>query len=146
MVTAAEAEAILAEDKVIGVNLTWRGIGRGHRLEAKVLSVDSGAVLSLRGYVGVKNRSYALLYQNTPIRKYTVHDRHRNPATGEVVLGPHKHTWDDEWADKIVYVPDDIRVGDPNEELLDFLAECNIRLQGTYNQMLFFPANQGGTS
>ena len=62
------------------------------------------------------------------------------------MLGPHKHTWDDEWADKIVYVPDDIRVGDPNEELLDFLAECNIRLQGTYNQMLFFPANQGGTS
>ena len=71
MVTAAEAEAILAEDKVIGVNLTWRGIGRGHRLEAKVLSVDSGAVLSLRGYVGVKNRSYALLpeYSHTKVHR-----------------------------------------------------------------------------
>lgn len=108
--------------------------------------MDSDAVLSLRGYVGPKNRSLVLLYRNTPIRKYTVHDRHKNPATGEIVLGPHKHTWDDNWEDRLVYVPDDITVGDPNQELLDFLNECNIQLGGSYSPQMFFPPSTGGTS
>ena len=143
MVTAAEAETVLAEEKVIGVNLAWRGDARGFKLEATVLSLDSDEVLNLRGYIGAKNRSLVLLYRNTPIRKYTAHDRHRNPATGEVVIGPHKHTWDDDWEDRLVYVPDDIRIGNPNEELMDFLAECNIRLRGSYRPYMFLPSSLG---
>ena len=145
MVTAAEAETVLAEDKVIGVNLAWRRDAGAFKLKATVLSLDSDAVLNLRGYIGTKNRSFALLYQNTPIRKYTVHDRHRNPATGEVISGSHKHTWDDDWEDRLVYVPDDITIGNPNEELIGFLAECNIRLRGFYSPHQFFPSNSGGT-
>lgn len=144
MVTAAEADKILAEDKVIGVNLAWKVDPRGYRLEAKVLSLDSGEALSLRGYVGSRNRSVVLLYKNTPIRKYTVHAQHKNKRTGEVIRGPHKHTWDDEWEDELVYVPNDIRIGDPNHELLDFLQECRIRLTGTYKTELFLPSNSGG--
>ena len=73
-----------------------------------------------------------MLYQNTPIRKYTVHAFHRDPVTWERVTAPHKHTWDDEWGDRRVYLPDDIRIGNPDEELVDFLAECNITLRGSY--------------
>ena len=145
MVTAAEAQAILGESKVIGMNLAWKADGKVFRLEATVLSEDSGEILSLRGYVGRKNRSFALLYRNTPVRKYTVHPRHRHPITRVVYTEPHKHTWDDIWEDELVYIPDDIRIGDPNIALMDFLAECNITLRGTYKSQSFFQPSQGET-
>lgn len=129
MVTRAEAERIIAEPKVIGANLSWKKEGQGHRLEAKVLCEESGEMLVLKGYQGKRNRSFALLYRNEPIRKYTVHPYHIDPVTRERFTGPHKHYWDDEWEDRRVYIPTDIRMGDPEEELVDFLAECNIELR-----------------
>lgn len=153
MVTAAEAELILAEDKVIAMNLVWqpddRGLGRRRvrnrrpgrqtfRLEAQVFAVDSGETLRLLGKVGKTNRSFVLLYRNSPIRKYTVHSTHRDPKTRIVYTEPHKHIWDDKWEDRRVYIPNDIRIGDPNEELLDFLDECNILLRGLYTPEMFF--------
>lgn len=129
MVTRAEAERILAEPKVIGANLSWRKDGQVQRLEAKVLCEESGEMLVLKGYQGKRNRSFALLYRNEPIRKYTVHPYHVDPVTRERVTGPHKHFWDDEWRDRRVYIPTDIRIGDPDEELADFLVECNIVLR-----------------
>lgn len=132
MVTAAEAEAILAKPKIIAANNSWRRYSPNYRIEATVLILDTNEICSLRGQVGRSNRSLALLYNNTPIRKWTVHHQHRNPVTREIVREPHKHTWDDVYEDKIIYIPDDIRVGDVNDELLDFLNECNITLRGRY--------------
>ena len=88
MVTRAEAERIIAEPKVIGANLSWKKDGQGQRLEAKVLCEESGEMLVLRGYQGKRNRSFALLYRNEPIRKYTVHSRHIDPVTRERVTDP----------------------------------------------------------
>ena len=137
MVTEAAANSLLKEDKVIWANLSWRIDGEMVRLEAKVLCLESEEILSLRGTVGKKNRSFVLLYQNTPIRKYTVHAFHRDPVTRERVTEPHKHWWDDEWEDKRVYIPNDIRIGDANDELVDFLQECNISLRGNYTSRMF---------
>ena len=137
MVTEAAANSLLKEDKVIWANLSWRIDGEIFRLEAKVLCLESEEILSLRGTVGKKNRSFVLLYQNTPIRKYTVHAFHRDPVTRERVTEPHKHWWDDEWEDKRVYIPNDIRIGDANDELVDFLQECNISLRGNYTSRMF---------
>ena len=156
MVTEAEAEAILAEEKVITKNLRW--VSRGPRLELDAAvgiirppddpdePEKPAAPLRLVGFIGKTNRSFALLYQNLPIRKYTVHDHHTNPKTGEVVYGPHKHTWDDDWEDGLVYVPADIRSGDVNEELIGFLNECNIRLEGAYQPLMGLQAGVGGAS
>jgi hypothetical protein len=80
--------------------------------------------------VGRTNYSFTLLYNNSPIRKYTVHHHHKNPS-GEVIYGPHKHTWGDVYLDNCVYVPDDIRSDNPYNALIDFLAECNITLAGS---------------
>ena len=132
MVTAAEAEAILANPKIIAANISWRRFSPNYRIEATVLILDTNEVCSLRGQVGRSNRSFVLLYNNTPIRKWTVHHQHRNPVTGEIVREPHKHTWDDVYEDKVVSIPNDIRGGDVNDELLDFLNECNITLRGRY--------------
>ena len=142
MVTAAQADALIAEPKVIAANLAWRFTRGAYRLEATVLAEESQAILSLRGYVGIKNRSLALLYRNTPIRKYTVHDRHTDPKTGVRVAGPHKHFWDDVYQDNRVYIPDDIHAGNPNEELADFLRECNIALRSVYTRENFSRFNQ----
>lgn len=145
-ITAAEADAILNEPKVIAMNLGWKSDGRGYRLEATVMAEQSAHLLGLRAFVGVKNRSYALLFKNTPIRMFTVHDRHRDPATRQIVREPHKHRWDDVWEDQPVYVPDDIRQGDPNIELMDFLKECGITLKGTYKSQAFFVHRLGGST
>ena len=137
MVTAAEAQKVLEEPKVIAQNMVWRSEGRGYRLEATVLAEHSGEILSLRGYVGRKNHSFALLYRNDPIRKYTDHPRHTDPVTRIVFTEPHKHFWDDTWRDRRVYIPDDITKGDLNIELMDFLRECNISLRGNYRSQSF---------
>ena len=158
MVTTAEANAIIAENKIITERLTWRAEPqalsskrrgrrqRGRRqesdwtkftLEAGVSSLDSGENLRLLGNVGKTNRSFALLYQNIPIRKYTVHAIHKDPVTRIVYTEPHKHWWDELHEDKRVYIPNDIRIGDPNEELADFLEECNISLREPYQPQIF---------
>ena len=142
MVTAAEADRVIAEDKVIDANLDWRveRNTQAFRLQVDVICRTSGELLSLRGYVGDPNRSFALLYRNSPIRKYTVHNYqpHREPLTGQVFREPHKHYWHDEHEDNVAYIPDDIRIGDPNEEILDFLRECNISVRGSYTSQRFF--------
>lgn len=144
MVTAEQANMLVSEPKVIAVNLSWRFTRGAYRLESTALSTETEEILSLRGYVGRKNRSFALLYKSTPIRKYTVHDRHTDPKTGLRVTGPHKHFWDDVYEDNRVYIPDDIRIGNPNDELLDFLAECNTTLRGVYIPENFHRLNQRG--
>ncbi len=146
MVTSAEANAIWSEPKVIAVNLVWRRELRNFRLEATILATTTGRTLSLRGYIGRKNRSFALLFKNIPIRKWTVHDRHRDAVSGQMVTQPHKHTWDDLHEDRATYLPTDMHVGDPNQELMDFLKECNITLRGAYRAETFFQIMPGGSS
>ena len=137
MVTEAEALAVLAETKIISEDLAWVSVGVALRLSANVLSDESGELLNLRGCVGARNRSFALLYRDVPIRKFTAHPWHIDPVTRERVTAPHKHTWDDLYQDRRVYLPSDIRIGDPNDELLDFLQECNVVLLGRYQPHMF---------
>ena len=134
---------MLSESKVIAANLMWRFDHGGYRLEATVLAEESGELLSLRGYVGRRSRSFVLLYRNTPIRKYTVHSQHIDHETGERTTEPHKHTWDEINQDRKVYLPNDIRIGDANHELIDFLQECNITLRGAYTDAKFSLLHQG---
>jgi len=130
MVTQAEADALIAEPKLISANIVWRSWQRGQRMDSVIaLGSESGAVLRLTGWIGPFNRSFVLLYNNYPIRKWTVHSRTKAPD-GSTIEGPHKHTWDDELEDEFAYVPEDIRIGSPQEELEDFLKECNVSILG----------------
>ena len=147
MVTAAEADRIITENKIISLNLTWRfdSLIQGYRLQADAFHEASGEILRLIGYVGEANRSFILLYRNAPIRKFTVHNyqRHRDPLTGQVFKEPHKHFWHDVHRDNPAYIPGDMRIGDPNEELIDFLAECNISIICSYTPQSFFQESPG---
>ena len=136
-ISRADADALVAEKKEITATLVWRNWGSGYRLQdSVVLGTESGTILRLTGFVGRSNRSFALLYRNAPIRKYTAHSGHRNPD-GTRIEGPHKHTWDDTFEGAVAYVPNDIRIGEPNEELIDFLKECNVTLSSPYRPNAF---------
>ena len=135
MITAAEADALVAEAKVIDDDVRWSYQRCGMRFAVRVRSLESDAELTLHGYVGRKNRSVALVIDGSPIRRYTVHPSHRNPDTDQIIRGPHMHTWHDEWGGKIATTPDGIRVGDPDQELFDCLREFNITLRGRYEPL-----------
>lgn len=134
MVTTDEAEAAVAATKIISGSLHWgtraRAMGRLY-LEARVLVPETSELLGLTGVQGARNFSFTLLYRGVPIRKATKHAMHRNP-NGEVIREPHKHRWDDVDEDGWAYVPADVRWDNPDDALIDFLAECNIRYTGDY--------------
>lgn len=77
----------------------------------------------------------ALVFEDAPIRRFTVHRSHTNPDTGQTLLGPHLHTWDDQWGGELAQPPRNITVGDPNDELFDFLREFNTLLRGAYEPL-----------
>ena len=83
-------------------------------------------------------------YMEAPRFESSPCTRHTDAKTGIRTTGPHKHFWDEEYEDNRVYIPDDIRNGDPNEELIDFLAECNIDLRASYDRESFSRFRQGG--
>lgn len=60
---------------------------------------------------------------------------HTNPD-GEVIDEPHKHYWDEEYEDRFAYPVDDIATDDVDQAFMDFLDECNIELQGSYQSQL----------
>ena len=129
-----EMAAIIDAPKVIGANLAWRAYGRAWTLDATVSAPSTGSILRLVGNVGRRNHSFSLLYNNTSLKRFCTNPYHRNPDRVRID-GPHKHSYEREdpdlhWA----YVPTDIRFGDINVEFRDFLAECNISLEGEYQE------------
>lgn len=130
-----QVNRIMEESKVIAANIAWRPDGRNYSLEARVLVPSLGELLRLVGRVGVRNHSFSLLYRNIPIRRFCTIRSHRNPD-GQRIIQPHKHRYI-EAAEELAwaYVPDDIRLGNINEEFQDFLGECNITLIGSYQSL-----------
>jgi hypothetical protein len=139
MLSNAEVNDLLAKEKIITANLRWRPKGgkysENYTLEATVLLPEDNLILRLTGWKGKRNRSFVLLYSGDPIKKLTVHYKHRNPD-GTMIYGPHKHAWDEENEDRNAYIPNDIEFGDVNSEFHGFLKQCHINLLGTYAPIL----------
>lgn len=139
MLTKAEADAILAEPKVITANISWRSLpaggGRRFLLETSVLVPSKNLLLKLYGRVGKTNYSFALVHAGDPIRKLTAHARHHNPGC-EWLTQTHIHIWDEANEDGQAYIPSEIITSDVHQALHDFLKECNINLRGTYKPFM----------
>ena len=135
--TKAEADQLVAARKVVSAPVTWASTPSGSwRLEAKALAIEPRAVFILKGTIGRRNHSFALLYQKYPIRKYTKHYRHR--VGKKVFTEPHKHIWDEQQGDRDAYVPDSIDPADNiNDQFLSFCRECNIELVGGYQSVMY---------
>ena len=130
-----EADRAISEAKVIRENLTWRSEGGRFKLEGTVFAPTSQTLLKLLAVVG-RQRSYSLLCNNVTLRRLCAKKRrHRNPD-GQYVQGTHKHRHTDDFGDREAYKPPNVRIGEPNEELMDFLEECNITIEGTYQSLM----------
>ncbi len=132
ILTEAEAEKLVAAQKIVSAQVRWIRHPRSWRLEiARVFVVPTRQLLDLHGVIGKTNHSFALVYQGYSIRKYTKHFEHR--VAGKVFREPHKHFWTDEWGEDDAYVPQDIDPNsDVNAQFLAFCNECNIELVGGY--------------
>ncbi len=133
----ALADHLSAASKTIMEEVRWRPDGRGAlSLEAQVLVAEIEDVLRLSCRIGKTNIGFTLLYQNMPIRRYNNRGRHTGPD-GVRVDGPHKHTWDAQYEDRMVYIPNDIDANaDLNDQFLQFLEEENIELKGAYQRFM----------
>jgi hypothetical protein len=134
--TKQEAEQLIRAQKIISTPISWKSFLGNWRLEANALEPKSNTMLKLQGYIGRDNYSFAVLFRNCPIRKYTKHRRHK--FRGQVYIVPHKHLWDEVNGDREVFIPNDIGPNDNiNDQFLDFYKECNIVLRGGYQRVVY---------
>lgn len=107
------------------------------RLQVRVLAPSLNEVLSLSGNIGKTNHGFTLLFGGEVIRRYDhTYTPHMNPD-GSKIQQPHKHRYDQNAGNQWAYVPNDIDSNENiNVQLMQFLDEANIRLEGQYKLLL----------
>lgn len=145
--TVEIAEFLYASPKYVASVIDWRPkagtSGNTYRFHASVVT-DEGLVLDLSGTWTQTSRhgdtrwGFSLNYLGHPVRSYDMGKRHANPNGYPNVKGPHKHKYWSSRIPRLAYKPDPpISETDPNQALLDFLEEGNIKLQGPYQTFSF---------
>ena len=148
--TNVDVQDVLARLKRITQPIVWqpRQDRAGYEIEVAVGFQDPQTnIWELGRFLAIavpkKRVRCALLFANLPLRRLCDKKGHRNPPPdGAVFAGFHKHRWDDQFDDQVAYIPDDIRIGDVNNELIDFLSECNIDFIGEVGPQLFMIEEQ----
>jgi hypothetical protein len=135
--TEKEAEHLVKARKIVTASVSWMPhTSYGWRLETKALALDTKDIFRVIGTIGRDNHSFALLYKNYPIRKYTKHHKHK--WNGVIYTEPHKHKWNETTRDADVYIPNDINPDDNiNDQFISFCRECNIDLLGGFQPVLY---------
>lgn len=110
--------------------ISWEEIeGSSQKIFIDVVTED-GLELRVSGWYrwkGTKRYGFALLYKRSiPIRRWDDTKGHPCPCTGTHTTGPHKHYYHPDHGDSCIYHVNDIRQGDVNGALMDFLKECHI--------------------
>jgi hypothetical protein len=138
--TKEYADKIYNSSKQVVEDLvSWRNIsGKTQKIFIDVIT-DDGLELEVRGSYSwsspKKRYSFALLYKKCiPIRRWDDRIGHIDRCSKLVMKGPHKHYYRPGFADTCSYETSDIRAGDVNGALMDFLAECNISMVNTKYQ------------
>lgn len=141
--TAERCEALYAAPKALVSGIGWRQKdARTYLLAAKVATAD-GDVLDLNGYWsrndfhGHKRWGFSLQYFGNPVRSWDMATKHKNPNSGWI-YGPHKHKFDSTKIPRFAYKPvPPLSDKDPNQSLMDFLAESNIQPPTDYQNVMF---------
>lgn len=138
MLSFEEREYIYQQEKVVpGDSLVWEVTNGSERLVAPVFLQD-GEELVLRGTKGVRRFSFALHYRKNQLIRRWDFKRHNNPDGTTFENGtPHKHRWTPEYGEDSAYAVNDIPLDNINHALIAFLKECNIKIEGEYQPILF---------
>jgi len=122
----------------------WRANREGNfLLQAQVIAED-GTMFELVGYWSSQRShkrtrwGFSLKYYGHTIRSYDMADSHKNPGEKGRIIGPHKHKFRSSKILRFAYKPNPpISETDPNQSLMDFLAEANIALPTDYQNLMF---------
>jgi hypothetical protein len=132
--TKDEADAMYESPKYVSDDrLAWGIMENGaQKINFEVITEDKTS-LKVSGWLsrkGKKRYGFCLIFKNAiPIRRWDDTPGHPNPCTNNTKLKkPHKHYYCPEYDDNCAYETDDIRVGDVNGALMDFLKECHISM------------------
>ncbi len=140
--TEADVGAFLHNGCALRSEFRWKKTGRTNwKAEAWLDDTYEGARIKLVGSYNsrTKNLSYTLVWTNCRVRSLDVGGpAHTNPD-GESIATPHKHRWTNTDRDQWVYLPTDITSTTLRGIFEEFLAESNIRFEGTF----FEPVEQG---
>jgi len=130
-----EGDALyLAQKRVVDDLISWASKDEQHTDITIRVETEDGVPLTVRGWYaiqGSRRYGFALLFKkSTVIRRWDDKSGHLNPVNKQRVSGPHKHYCDPNFGDSPCYETDEIRSGDVDGALVDFLIECNISLDG----------------
>lgn len=136
--TDEEVARVLAAPKYVSGRIEWTmRAGRTPRYESdfSVRSpVRGDPEPTIIGRIVASSNPYrtkcAFIYDGVCTRRWESTGRHRNPD-GAVILGEHKHGWDETHEDRWAYVPDDIDATSRYSALDSFMVECGITIDGT---------------
>ncbi len=140
--TVEECDRLFAIQKTVITKITWKQRNDNTLcFHAKVLTID-GLGLELHGHWqrvarhGVTRWGFSLTYKGNCVRQYDMALKHRNPGGG-TIKGPHKHKYSNSRIPRLAYKPDPpISDKEPNQSLLDFLAEANIAIPSNYQYVI----------
>lgn len=136
-----EADAIYEVPKYIDSNaVSWEMTeGNSQRINISLITED-GTPLRIRGWYswgGSMRYGFSLLFKNSiVIRRWDNKLGHKDSVTKSIAKGPHKHYHDPSYADSRCYETSDVRTGDVNGALFDFMKECHISVEGIDYQAL----------
>lgn len=144
--TEAMCEAIFKAPKKLVSRIEWFTENpQTLRFAAKVICETENLVLDLNGcwchntFLGHRRWGFALKLGGYVIRSYDMSKKHKNfGVVGQRVHGPHKHRFRNSKIARFAYKPNPpISDTDPNQSLMDFLAEANIELPTEYQSIIF---------
>jgi hypothetical protein len=136
-------EALYACPKRVVSKLQWVATRNNTFLVQAQVMTDDGDVLDLAGYWSVSSFNerrwgFSLRYNGHVVRSFDLAKSHKNPGESGRIRGPHKHKFKSSKIPRYAYKPDPpISDTEPNQSLMDFLAEANVALPTSYQNLMF---------
>jgi len=139
-----DCERLFQAPKFVASRIRWKQRDDDTCLfQAKVLTSD-GIGLDLFGYWHQDQKyhrvrwGFSLRYRGFIVRSWDMASKHRNPAHGGKIKGPHKHRFSSSRIPRLAYSPNPpLSLANPNDTLMDFLKEANISLPTDYTDFMF---------
>jgi len=142
--TAEMCERIFATPKYVASKIQWKASGSAVKFRAQVLTESEGLGLDLVGYWNFSPRynriiwGFNLSFRKHIVRQYDMAKKHKNPGEHGKIIGPHKHKYSSSRIPRLAYKPDPpISDTNPNQSLMDFLQEANIKIPENYQNYMF---------
>ena len=136
-----EGDSLYLAPKIVdNGEIRWEPKDKNHMEVTIVLQTTDGVPLTVRGWYAFRSTrryGFALLFKKgMVVRRWDDKSGHRDPITGKRIIGPHKHYCDPDYDTSPCFETQDVRAGDVDGALMDFLRECNISLEGIKYQRI----------